>query len=49
MLRRLQEYEDRTLPLIDFYKKNARFHRIDGVRDVDVVQQDLRKRLEKRS
>ena len=49
VLRRLQEYEDRTLPLIDFYKKNARFHRIDGVRDVDVVQQDLRKRLEKRS
>jgi adenylate kinase len=49
VLRRLQEYEERTLPLIDFYKANARFHRIDGVRDVDIVQQDLRERLEKRS
>ncbi len=49
VLRRLQEYEDRTLPLIDFYKKNARFHRIDGVRDIEDVQKDLRARLEKRS
>lgn len=49
VLRRLQEYEDRTLPLIDFYKANARFHRIDGVRDIAVVQKDLRSRLEKRS
>jgi adenylate kinase len=49
VLRRLQEYEERTLPLIAFYEANARFHRIDGVRDVDVVQQDLRKRLENRS
>jgi len=49
VLRRLQEYEDQTLPLIDFYKANARFHRIDGLRDIAVVQKDLRRRLEKRS
>jgi len=47
--RRLKEYDDRTLPLIDFYKANARFHHIDGFRDVEEVQKDLRKRLEKRS
>jgi adenylate kinase len=49
VLLRLKEYDDRTLPLIDFYKANARFHRIDGFRDVEEVQQDLRSRLEKRS
>ena len=49
VLRRLQEYEERTLPLIDFYKKNARFHRVDGFREMEVVQKDLRGRLEKRS
>jgi adenylate kinase len=49
VLRRLQEYEERTLPLIDFYMKNARFHRIDGFREVEAVQGDLRKHLEKRS
>jgi adenylate kinase len=49
VLRRLQEYEERTLPLIDFYMKNARFHRVDGFRDVEIVQKDLRERLEKRS
>jgi adenylate kinase len=49
VLLRLKEYDHRTLPLIDFYKANARFHRIDGFRDVEVVQKDLRSRLEKRS
>lgn len=49
VLRRLQEYEDRTLPLIDFYKANARFHRIDGLRDIEIVQKDLRSHLEKSS
>jgi adenylate kinase len=49
VLLRLKEYDDRTLPLIDFYKANARFHRIDGFRDVEEVQKDLRSRLEKRS
>ncbi len=46
--RRLKEYDDRTLPLIDFYKANARFHHIDGFREVEAVQMDLRSRLEKR-
>jgi len=49
VLRRLQEYDVRTLPLIDFYKANARFHRVDGFRDVEDVQKDLRSRLEKRA
>jgi adenylate kinase len=49
VLLRLKEYDDRTLPLIDFYKANSRFHRIDGFRDVEEVQKDLRSRLEKHS
>jgi adenylate kinase len=49
VLLRLKEYDDRTLPLIDFYRANARFHRIDGFRDVEEVQKDLRSRLDKRS
>jgi adenylate kinase len=49
VLLRLKEYDNRTLPLIDFYKANSRFHRIDGFRDVEEVQKDLRSRLEKHS
>lgn len=41
--RRLQEYHDRTEPLIQFFEKHARFHRVDGFRDVEGVQQDLRR------
>lgn len=41
--RRLQEYHDRTEPLIQFFEKHARFHRVDGFRDVELVQQELRR------
>ncbi len=40
--RRLQEYHDRTEPLIQFFERHARFHRVDGFRDMEVVQRDLR-------
>ena len=42
MRRRLAEYDERTAPLIEYYRERARFHRIDGYRPVDAVFQDLR-------
>jgi adenylate kinase len=46
--RRLSEYDERTAPLIDYYRGRARFHRIDGYRPVDSVFSDLRGFLEER-
>ena len=39
--RRLQEYDERTKPLIEHYKNHARFHRIDGYRSADAVFAEL--------
>jgi adenylate kinase len=39
--RRLKEYDERTKPLIQYYKNHARFHSIDGNRPADVVLQEL--------
>ena len=39
--RRLQEYDERTRPLIQHYKNHARFHRIDGFRPADSVFAEL--------
>ena len=35
--RRLAEYEERTAPLIDYYRTRSRFHTIDGYLAVDKV------------
>ena len=35
--RRLAEYDERTAPLIDYYRARARFHDVDGYRPVDAV------------
>lgn len=43
--RRLQEYHARTEPLVQYFEGRSRFHRIDGMRDVEAVQADLRDRL----
>jgi adenylate kinase len=45
--RRLREYDERTAPLIDYYRRRARFHSIDGYRAVDTVFADLRGLVEK--
>lgn len=42
---RLKVYEDKTAPLIDFYRASGRLVRIDGNRDVDAITADLRARL----
>ena len=39
--RRLQEYVDRTTPLVEFYESRGQLHRIDGFRPMDAVSEDL--------
>ena len=39
--RRLAEYDQRTLPLIEYYDTRTRLIRVDGYRSPDVVFQDL--------
>jgi adenylate kinase len=46
--RRLAEYDQRTAPLIEYYRERARFHRVDGYRPVESVFQDLRGIMEPR-
>jgi adenylate kinase family enzyme len=40
--RRLAEYDDRTAPLIDYYRQRARFHTVNGYRPPDAVFAELR-------
>ena len=40
--RRLAEYDDRTAPLVDYYRKRSRFHDINGYRPVDAVFGELK-------
>lgn len=44
--RRLEEYETRTAPLVKFYDRSTRFHRVDASRGVGEVFADLVGRLE---
>jgi adenylate kinase len=39
--RRLAEYDERTAPLIDYYRNRSHFYRIDGYRPPDAVFQEL--------
>jgi adenylate kinase len=39
--RRLAEYDERTAPLIEFYRDRHCFHRVDGYRPVDTVFAEL--------
>jgi adenylate kinase len=42
VLRRLSEYNERTVPLIDYFRNRTRFHHVNGFRDVQAVQDELR-------
>jgi adenylate kinase len=44
--RRLSEYDQRTAPLIGYYRHRSDFHRIDGARTADLVFADVRRVLE---
>ena len=47
--RRLTEYDERTAPLIEYYRERARFRTVDGHRPVDAVFEDLRGIVEARA
>ena len=38
---RLQEYEDKTIPVIDFYKEKQVYHSIDGTNDIETVHKSI--------
>ena len=44
--RRLNEYDERTAPLIDYYEHRALFHQIDGYRPKDIVFKELARLVE---
>jgi adenylate kinase len=46
---RLQDYEDRTRPLVEFYSKRGQLHRVNGFRAVDAVSADLQRIVEGRA
>lgn len=37
ILKRFREYEAKTMPVIDFYRKQDKYHRIDGVGSMDEI------------
>ena len=38
---RLQVYEDKTAPLVDYYRKKRVLHEVDGTRERDIVFAEL--------
>ncbi len=40
---RLETYEQQTKPLLDYYEKAGRLHRVDGTRDKETIYQDIEK------
>jgi len=47
--RRLAEYDERTAPLIDYYRGRSRFFRVNGYRPPDAVFQELTRIAEGRA
>jgi adenylate kinase len=47
--RRLAEYDDRTAPLIGYYRDRSRFHTVNGYRAPDAVFGELKSLVEKPS
>jgi adenylate kinase len=48
VVRRLTEYDQRTAPLIEYYRGRARFHRVNGYRPVETVFTELKGLVEGR-
>jgi len=40
---RLETYAQQTQPLLDYYAKSGRLHRVDGTRDKQAIYQDIEK------
>ncbi len=47
--RRLAEYDERTAPLIDYYRGKSRFHTVNGYRPPDAVFAELKMLVGKRA
>jgi adenylate kinase len=47
--KRLQEYDDRTTPLVEFYKQRGMLRRVNGFRPVDEVSAELKAIVEGRA
>jgi adenylate kinase len=47
--RRLAEYDDRTAPLIDYYRDRSRFYTVNGYRPPDAVFAELKTIVEKKA
>ncbi|MGC9456768.1 MAG: adenylate kinase [Halothiobacillaceae bacterium] len=41
--KRLKVFEAQTAPLVDFYGKQDKLHRVDGTREIDQIAEDFRK------
>jgi adenylate kinase len=40
---RLETYDQETRPLLDYYQKTNRLHRVDGLKDTETIYQELEK------
>jgi adenylate kinase len=40
---RLETYQEQTQPLLDYYSKSGRLHRVDGTRDKEAIYRDIEK------
>ncbi|HLL76552.1 MAG TPA: adenylate kinase [Pyrinomonadaceae bacterium] len=40
---RLETYEEQTRPLLDYYERSRRLHRVDGTREVEEIYADIGK------
>lgn len=43
---RLNTYNEQTRPLIDYYEKTNRLHRVDGTKDQEAIHQEIKKILD---
>jgi adenylate kinase len=44
--RRLEVFEQQTAPLVEYYERDGRLARIDGVRDIEAIAADFREILD---
>lgn len=39
---RLKEYQEKTLPVLDFFKEKGIYHRVDGLQSIEAVSRDIK-------
>jgi len=45
---RLKEFEEKTLPVVEYYRQKGILEEVDGARPIDVIFEDIVERLKKR-